>query len=84
MRPDLKPHRVAGTRSYLCLRCGEAVIAGDEGELQIIKEQGDPEIDRLLRKGYLILARKRMMKNTGLGLAEAKERVEARARDLNV
>jgi len=70
-------------QSYLCLRCGEDVIEGPQGELQA-REQGDPEIDLLLRQGQRLQAVKEMMDRTGLGLAEAKGRVDARARDLNL
>ena len=84
--PPHKRDRSASLRwsqSYLCLRCGEGVIAGDNGELQI-RDKGDAEVDRLLREGRRIQAVKAMMDSTGLGLAEAKKRVDARARDLNV
>ena len=62
---------------------GWAVIQGSQGELQI-QQQGDPQIDLLLRQGRRIQAVKAMMDSTGLGLAEAKKRVDARALDLNV
>ena len=85
--PEVEARFKAASRrwrqSYLCLRCGEAVIEGSKGELQI-QEQGDPEIDLLLRQGQRIQAVKAMMDSTGLGLAEAKKRVDARARDLGV
>ena len=84
--PDPR-YRAASRRwnqSYLCLRCGGTVIAGDQGELQVPLKQNDPEIDRLLRQSQRIQAVKAMMDSTGLGLAEAKKRVDARARDLGV
>ena len=85
--PDPR-YRAASRRwnqSYLCLRCGGTVIADDQGELQVIpRKESDPEIDRLLREGKLIHAIKVTRETTGLGLKEAKEHAEARARELGV
>jgi DNA-directed RNA polymerase subunit RPC12/RpoP len=72
-------------RSYLCLRCGETVLAGEQGELQVRdRDQAYAEVDLHLRQGKKIQAIKALRDKTGLGLAEAKNQVEDRARDLNV
>lgn len=73
------------SRSYLCLRCGEAVLAGEQGELQVRdRNQTYPEVDLLLRQGQRMQALRAMVDATGLGLAEAGKRLDARARELNV
>jgi len=70
-------------KSYLCLRCGEAVLADDSGSLQV-RDQGDPEVDLLLRQGKRIHAVKAVVDKTGLGIADAAKQVDARARELNL
>jgi DNA-directed RNA polymerase subunit RPC12/RpoP len=71
-------------RKYMCMQCGAVARAsGGEGQpLALETDEGDGDLDALIRAGQKIQAVKHVRETTGLGLAEAVEVVEARTRQL--
>ena len=67
-------------RRHLCTRCGAQVVRAPDGAMTV--DDGDAEIDGLIRAGQKIEAIKRVREQSGLGLKEAKELVEAREKQI--